>query len=478
MSQHKTATKATKRARRARRRGREYLRVSLDRSGRQKSNTEQHDENNIGCEEHGIDLLAEAYSDVGSASRGKAKRDDFERLCAELRGSTFGAEVLVLWESSRGSRTVGEWCTLIDICEAARVLIFVTTHNRLYDCSNPRDRRSLQEDAVDSEYETAKIGLRVTRDHAAAAKAGRPAGPIPFGYRRIVDEERKLHQLPDKKEAPKLQRYCDEVLAGTMTVAEIALEMGRTMTGVRVMLTNPSYAGLRVFKGNTYQGDWPALISVEQHRALVELLSRKNTGPRATPLRRYPYTGLLFCGVCGSRLTCRKANNTDRFRRYICSAARCRKVCARADELDAYLEGQLDRTTARIVTGDPRDDSKAVRKLRERQALLAARHDEILGAFNSHDLSMSEYQSMRDHNEAERAEVDAELAERAGSFDLSVLLTADGRPITLLGKEVDDARRKAVAGRLVESATVMPSGRHKVPVWSELVHIEWRKRQG
>jgi len=38
-----------------------------------------------------------------------------------------------------------------------------TTHGRTYDPANPRDRRMLQEDAVDSEYETAKLSMRAKR---------------------------------------------------------------------------------------------------------------------------------------------------------------------------------------------------------------------------------------------------------------------------------------------------------------------------
>ncbi len=89
---------------------------------------------------------------------------------ADLESDTFGADVLVLWESSRGSRKVGEWVTLIDWCEMRGVKIFVTTHERTYDPANGRDRRTLIEDATDSEYESYKVHKRVAR--TAASQAG------------------------------------------------------------------------------------------------------------------------------------------------------------------------------------------------------------------------------------------------------------------------------------------------------------------
>ncbi|HEU5416821.1 MAG TPA: recombinase family protein, partial [Streptosporangiaceae bacterium] len=119
---------------------REYLRVSQDRSGRAKSNDEQHADNEQKLAAHGIELTGPAYSDLRSASRYAAKdRGDFPRLLADLEAGRFGADVLALWEPSRGSRKVSEWCSLIEACEAAGVRIFVTTHGRLYDPANGRD---------------------------------------------------------------------------------------------------------------------------------------------------------------------------------------------------------------------------------------------------------------------------------------------------------------------------------------------------
>ena len=40
----------------------------------------------------------------------------FAGLLADLDADRFGAGVLVLWESSRGSRKVSEWCALIEAC--------------------------------------------------------------------------------------------------------------------------------------------------------------------------------------------------------------------------------------------------------------------------------------------------------------------------------------------------------------------------
>src|SRR5712692_272344 len=135
---------------------REYLRVSQDRTGHLQSPDEQHADNERAGQAHGF-TLGKPYREANgvSASRYSTRaRDAFGELSADLRKGRFGADVLVLWESSRGSRKVGEWVTLIEACEAAGVKVHVTTHGRTYDPANARDRRSLLEDAVDSEYES------------------------------------------------------------------------------------------------------------------------------------------------------------------------------------------------------------------------------------------------------------------------------------------------------------------------------------
>ena len=128
--------------------GREYLRVSSDKSGRLRSPEEQHADNERAGQQHGF-ILAEPYAEneAVSASRyGTKTRGEFGRLVADLEAGRFGADLLLLWESSRGSRKVSEWERLIEACEASGTRIHVTTHARTYDCRNARDRRSLREE--------------------------------------------------------------------------------------------------------------------------------------------------------------------------------------------------------------------------------------------------------------------------------------------------------------------------------------------
>src|SRR5258708_15601638 len=88
--------------------GREYLRVSQDRSGRARSVEEQHDDSVRATQAHGISVNGEAYSDVSlSASRYATKvRGDFARLLADLPAGRVRAGLPEPWVTSRGSPPV------------------------------------------------------------------------------------------------------------------------------------------------------------------------------------------------------------------------------------------------------------------------------------------------------------------------------------------------------------------------------------
>lgn len=238
---------------------REYLRVSRDASGRECSPNEQHADHQRDAQHHGFTLHPESYRDIGSASRyAKKARDDFDRMIADLKNGGFGADGLALWEGSRGSRRVSEWALLVDLLSETRKVVWIHTHGRMYTPTNPRDRRTLLEDAVDSEYESGKTSDRLTRSHASRAAEGRAVGRVSYGYRRTHDPDtgRPLGRVPDPVEAEVVRELFTRFAAGqalTAIARDFAtrgLVNGRgkpfTTMHLRDMLRNRVYIGERV----------------------------------------------------------------------------------------------------------------------------------------------------------------------------------------------------------------------------------------
>lgn len=395
--------------------GRDYLRVSLDRSGRARSTAEQHEENVREAADFKITLVGESYEDVDrSASRhARKEREDFGRLIEDLRAGEFGADYLVLWEPSRGSRRVGEWVTLIELLEDRGIAVFVTSHRRVYDPANPRDRRSLLEDAVDSEYESAKMSKRLRRAQAANAAAGRPNGPVPYGYLRRYDDRsgHLVAQEPHPERAPVVRELMERLVAGH-SMRSIAADFEQrgivnasgkpfTASQLRSIATTPAYAGYRVHvvgRGATRPATsvawatrvaavWPALVEESQWLAVQRLLESSARQGRRPGRGVHLLSTIARCGECGGPLSVRWYRGVLRYR---CRPRTCVTIDqAPLDELAtqvivAFLADK--RAYEMLSSARAREDAELAAARAELEPL-RTRLDEIEAAVTSGEMS-------------------------------------------------------------------------------------------
>lgn len=336
--------------------------MSRDASGRARSTDEQGVDNRRDADDHGVQMV-KTYLDVDrSASRyAKREREDFEALLRDISRDVW--DVLWLWESSRGSRRVSEWVVMLEAAEKHRKLFRVTSHGRTYDPSNPRDRRTLLEDAVDAEYESGKSSVRIQRAFDAAADAGAPGGKAAYGYRREYDERtgRLLRQVPDEVTGPVITEIAGRVLAGE-TLAGIAADlnrrgvptpqvvidrrMGRTATGdattwnsvkVRKVVATPTVAGWRVHRGLPHAlASWDPLVSATDHAAILALLADPTRLQHRGTAPKYLLSGIALCGFPGCGAVMRPFLNRDRMC-YACGGQRKGHVVRRLDMVDAMV---------------------------------------------------------------------------------------------------------------------------------------------
>lgn len=362
---------------------REYLRVSRDKSGRVRSNDEQAEDNRRvwqGWE------WGEHYSDATSASRyGTKPRDDWGDLLADLESGEFAADVLVVWLNDRGSRQVGEWVTLLDLCEKRGVRIAVTEHERVYDPTIPRDRKSLIDDANDAEYMVAKQSGALKRAFRANAAAGRPHGRVPFGYRRVYDERtgQLVGQEPHPDEAPIVAELFDRIVKGH-SLRSITRDFEQrgivAKTGLpfshyhlRTTLQRPLYVGKRVHAPHLDQGlrsaadlhdekvtvtdaEWDAIVDESVFWQVQEILAdpkRKTSRPGAA---RHLLSHIVPCHVCDGPLS---MLHPEGERWYRCTNGHLR---VSADALDAYATEKvlafLARPDAYELLSDGSDDAE------------------------------------------------------------------------------------------------------------------------
>lgn len=379
---------------------REYRRLSDVKGGT--SLDDQGVDNLAAADDNDWTLHGEPYVDDGlSASRYARKaRDDFEKLVADLRSgptgreSRFGADVLMLWESSRGSRKVGEWVSFIELCEAKQVRIWVTTHERLYDPCNGRDRKSLLEDAVDSEYESYKTHRRVARTAGIQARKGRPYGFAPDGMRPVYNEKTgKLLTWVENPDRSHIAKELFRLLEAGVTLTEIARRFGdkgyRNLSGspfrrsqLRDMATRHSYAGLRSHRGEVYEGIWDGIVPVDRFWNVQRILGAPHRKTTRNGRARHELTGALWCAICGSLP--RVAMNNSRKPVY-----RCGNECwmIQKDPVDDYIIGTraepgalmsyLARKDLYQLLAAPGSDEAAVRDVQVRLAQARAELEEM-----------------------------------------------------------------------------------------------------
>ena len=347
----------------ARMKAREYLRVSKDASGRLRSVEDQHGDNERTATAEGWDL-GTPYLENGavSASRyGHKARPGFGALVTDLERGTFGADLLVLWEPSRGSRRMSEWTRFLELAEDRGVKLHITSHGQTYDPSSPRDRRTLHEDGVDSEYESGKTSERVKRAMSANAAAGRPHGRTPYGYRRKYELTQSgkrilLGQFPEPAEARVITGIF-EAIAARRSLRWIAADLNArgvpTVTGspwtqwrVRDIAVNPVYAGLRAHHagrrggherrselGELTDGTWPAIVEPELFWRVYTYLTDPSRCVRRPGREKHLLSLIAACGPCGGPLTATYRRGP---REYTCRDKGCVRISA--DELDQYAE--------------------------------------------------------------------------------------------------------------------------------------------
>lgn len=271
-------------------------------------------------------------------------RPAMKRLLTDAEAGKFN--IIVFKGISRLARNTHE---ALDVLERLKTRgLRVISYEENYDSEKENSNFMFTMHAAVAEYEAEKLAIRVRLGLKEVAKKGQPVGKIPYGYVRVngtflvVPEEAKI-----VKEIFRL--YLDENL-GTYLIAQKLNELGsytrygklwhpRTVLGI---IKNPTYTGAVVFNKTqksdkvTYRTrnskeEWEtcedaheAIISKEIFQKANAKITRNalhnNKGSRAA---KYPLTGVLVCGHCGSTMGCSKKttktkNKIYEYRHYGC----------------------------------------------------------------------------------------------------------------------------------------------------------------
>jgi site-specific DNA recombinase len=311
------------------------------------------------CHAQGWEIIEVYIDDNRSAWREGVRRDDFERMLADVRAGKLDA--IVSWQMDRLLRRVEDASAIIHIAKQYGTTI--ANIGGMLDLTTAAGRKSFYELAVAAEHYSDALSEKLRLKHAELAADGKfSGGTRPFGYdlEEYVYTDHtgryiKYRLVKNDAEAAAITAAAEAVIAGESTVTRIVKEWAagsvRSARGrlfrygdVRELLVSPRIAGMREADGKLVDAEWEAIITREQHEELTSILGPPRTrGSNQGTARSYLLAGFVYC-ACGARLRSHRSKATreaEPRRRYVCD--RRDGGCGGVKRLATVVEGHVVR---------------------------------------------------------------------------------------------------------------------------------------
>jgi site-specific DNA recombinase len=323
------------------------------------------------------------------------------------------------------------------------------------------------------------------RQKAAAmqkAQLGKPAGgPRAFGFERdgVTVREAEATALRAAYAALLVGRSMVGIARDLDTAGFLTARLGKRFnhSAARAVLVNPRNAGLRAYRGEIVgPAAWPAIVDEETWRAAHAILtdSARHRGPGSSA-RKWLLGGLALCGRCDDGATVKVTYRGERnAKRELIRAYRCSKSSHLTREAGFCDWRVTERVIARLSRDDARDlliddDREDLAELRQQQATLRLRLDQLADEYGNSDVTLREWQLAREPIKARLADLDARVVHVDRAPLLADLVTAQDVRKTWEGIALD--RQRAVVD-LLYTVTLLPRGPGRKPAPLESVRME------
>lgn len=454
-----------------------YARISADRRGDELGVRRQIADCEELAEARGFAVAGTYVDNDLSAFNGKA-RPEYGRLLADVREGRLDA--VIAWHPDRLYRHPRDLETFVETVEAAGAAVATVQAGEL-DLSTASGRMVARMLGAAARYEGEHKSERQVRKHRELAEAGKPTGggDRPFGF----DDDRVTIR---KGEA----RIIREAVAGILAGASLrSVVLGWADRGVRTprggtwskssakrMLTSARIAGLRSHRGAVIgEAVWPAIITREEHEAIVAILNDPSRRREPTP-RSYLLTGgLARCGRCGAAMVARP--NERGGRRYVCARdyGGCNKTFHLAETLEAYVRdavfAALDGPALAAMRSQAVEDDDD--GLAAELTALETRRREAVEAYGSGAISLRSFQAVDRDLEGRIERIRDQLASRARTA-LAGSLPSNAEALEDWWAAADLERRRQLVGLVVARVEIGPavSGRNRFD--PARVRIAWK----
>ena len=215
-----------------------------------------------------------------------------------------------------------------------------------------------------AEFYSRNLATEVVKGMTQKVKTGGTPGKPPLGYRnaRIINADgREVRTIELDPERADLIRWAFEAYAtGEWTLTGLLQELearGLTNTPtpkypvrpvrpshLYMILTHPYYKGDVVYKGATYPGRHPRLVSAATWNKVQAVLAEHGPGEKQRVHRHYLKSS-VYCGGCGSRLIITNARNRygTLYPYYVCVGRHQKRTdCTRKALLVSVIEELIE----------------------------------------------------------------------------------------------------------------------------------------
>ena len=457
-----------------------YTRISRDSAGDRAGVDRQEKACREAIGTTGTEIRLYSDNDISAADPRK-RRPQFERLLDDMQAGEVGT--VWCWAQDRLLRQSKDAERVIDAADAGNVEI--RSINNTINLVTPADRMSFRMGVMFSTMEVENTRYRrAAKGREIATKGGHNGG----GQRLFGYTADRSEIIPTEAE---LVREAASAIIGGASLASIATAWNANgvtttagnpwrTTSIRRYMKSPSIAGLREYHGAIVgEASWAGIITPEEHRLLQVAIQRPAQRGRR---RIYPLSGIVTCGICGTRMT---GAIRDGYRAYRCSHGHGRAACGRVSikaepvetlvtmiVLDAVASDEYGEALAALAEGDG-ETGRIIAQLAEKERWLEQSAADFWSAPRSSP-ERAGYEKAQEQIRGEIATLTRRL-EREQSRSTLASLPTNADAFTEAMDRADAGRQGEIIGSLIERITIQP-----VKVWGdtrfdpERVGVTWR----
>lgn len=488
-----------------------YARVSRDQHGGRSVDQQLKIGRRI-ADDNGWTIVGEYADNDKSASRyASSTREDWPKVESSIAAGD--ADVLWVWEISRGTRDLVVWAQLAAVCREHRM--YIALDDDVWDTTKPSHMKHLNTLMVDAVYESEKTASRINRDAADLAEAGHPWGYAGFGFRREYDPNTGdlIRQVPDPEQAKLVEEIVERLEAGERpyTIAKdlngrgipspggtvageertrpdgtTYIAKGWTHQVITRLVSRPAMIGKRVHHGDIKTaGGWAPVIKDETRWQLVRDKVTARRRGRGGAIRHL-LSGIAICDVCEGAIRVVHRPN-ERNLSYRCNglydgAPTGRGHVQRVQHLlEAHVVGMLfdrfsDPDVIEAFRAAP-DYAEGVAQAREDLDRLSREMEELYADVEAGRVSRRMASADESRISREMSALQEKLRPRAADPLLEALVEEDPARVW---EEWDLGQRREALRLVTEEIRVLKvwrRGRREAPA-EESVRVVWREVDG